>query len=158
MIFIFQFEFTLVLPIIPSKQNGVDAARKVLILARECGAEIELSDVQIASLVPKHLESASVADFFTALPTLDAEWAEKCSDAAKRDERLAFVCSFDAKTNVCSVGPVSTNKFNALSGTDNVVSFTTRRYLSRPLTIMGSGAGADVTASGCLADIFRVVR
>lgn len=48
---------------------GMDVARKVVILARECGMHIELDDVEVESLVPDPLQStSSVLDFMERLP------------------------------------------------------------------------------------------
>lgn len=44
----------------------------------------------------------------------------------------------------------------SLSGSDNIIAFHTSRYSARPLIVQGSGAGADVTAMGVVADIIKV--
>lgn len=44
----------------------MDVARKVIILARECGMEAQLADLQISSLVPAGLEALPSADAFMA--------------------------------------------------------------------------------------------
>jgi homoserine dehydrogenase len=44
----------------------------------------------------------------------------------------------------------------ALTGTRNLVAFTTRRYHTEPLVISGPGAGAEVTAAGILNDIYSL--
>ena len=46
--------------------------------------------------------------------------------------------------------------FFSLSGSDNIISFTTLRYRDRPLVVKGPGAGAEVTAAGVFADIIRL--
>lgn len=43
--------------------------------------------------------------------------------------------------------------FAQLSGSDNIVSFTTKRYKEQPLFIRGPGAGAVVTAAGVFSDL-----
>ena len=44
-----------------------------MILARECGLEVELSDVEVQSLVPEPLQQASTAEKFLAqLPQVSA--------------------------------------------------------------------------------------
>jgi aspartokinase/homoserine dehydrogenase 1 len=45
-----------------------------------------------------------------------------------------------------------------LSGSDNIIAFTTTRYSENPLVIKGAGAGAEVTAAGVLADIFKIAN
>lgn len=46
--------------------------------------------------------------------------------------------------------------FYSLSGSDNMISFTTSRYKTNPLVIKGPGAGAEVTAAGVFADIISI--
>ena len=48
--------------------------------------------------------------------------------------------------------------FAQLSGSDNMVVFTTERYRDRPLVIRGPGAGAEVTAAGVFSDLIQVIR
>ena len=40
-----------------------------------------------------------------------------------------------------------------ISGSDNMISFTTTRYKERPLVVQGPGARAEVTAAGVFANI-----
>jgi len=46
--------------------------------------------------------------------------------------------------------------FAQVSGSDNMIAFTTRRYKSQPLIVRGPGAGAQVTAAGIFSDILRL--
>lgn len=48
--------------------------------------------------------------------------------------------------------------FANLAGSDNIISFKTRRYNEQPLVIRGPGAGAEVTAAGVFADLLRVAK
>jgi len=48
------------------------------------------------------------------------------------------------------------NPFSALSGSDNMIVFTTGRYKERPLVVTGPGAGAAVTAAGVFAEIITI--
>lgn len=54
--------------------------------------------------------------------------------------------------------PLSHPFVTSLSGSDNIISFTTERYPKAPLLVQGSGAGADVTAMGVVADLIRVAE
>lgn len=137
---------------------GADVARKLLILARECGAELELSDVQVESLVPSSIAaSASVEEFLVALEAFDGEWQRRSAAASSQGgARLAFVARFDAASGRCECRAEASNKFDALA-TDNIVLFTTARYAKRPLIVQGPGAGPEVTSAGMLSDIFRLV-
>lgn len=135
--------------------SGVDVARKLLILAREIGLELELGDVEVESLVPESCRDIQgVETFFEALHTHDQVFAQRLSRAASQGQRLRYVARISngcASVNLESVD--ESHPCYGLSGSDNLISFTTDRYRDRPLVVRGPGAGAEVTAAGVLADI-----
>ncbi|KAG5458881.1 MAG: homoserine dehydrogenase, partial [Olpidium bornovanus] len=136
--------------------------RKVTILARLAGlSDAETSSLDVASLVPKPLENAGTAEeFMNRLPEFDDEFARKAQDAAERGHVLRYVGFVDVEKGVSGVRLESyppTHPFAALSGSDNIIAFTTDRFPS-PLVIRGAGAGAAVTAFGVLSDIFKVLE
>ncbi|KAK9806390.1 hypothetical protein WJX72_012566 [[Myrmecia] bisecta] len=142
--------------------SGMDVGRKVTILARECGLDVELSDVDISSLVPEPLQSVSSADeFLERLPQYDGEMASRVEQAEASGQVLRYVGVIDVVKRRCSVGLQAYPKSHAfaqLSGTDNVVSFTTQRYSKQALIVRGPGAGADVTAAGVFTDLMQLLR
>eukprot|EP00249_Psilotum_nudum_P011933 c23476_g1_i1 orf=63-2849(+) len=140
--------------------SGMDVARKVIILARETGLKLELEDIPVQSLVPEPLRRLSTAEEFLAkLPDHDQEIARKRKEAEQADEVLRYVGVVDVLTNEGSVElrkyPKS-HAFAQLSGSDNIISFTTARYQRQPLIVRGPGAGAEVTAGGVFSDILRL--
>lgn len=142
--------------------NGLDVARKVTILARISGFEVESpTSFPVESLIPKELESVESADeFLSKLPNYDAD-IQKVKDEAFADNKvLRFVGQVDFKNNKVSVGIGKygfDHPFASLKGSDNVVSIKTDRY-PNPLIIQGAGAGADVTAHGVLADAIKIAE
>lgn len=138
--------------------NGVDVARKLLILGRECGLSLEMGDVSVEDLVPPSCKTAdSVASFFAELRRHDEALEEKRKSAASRGNKLCYIATIEgdeARTALEEVGP--DHPFFSLSGSDNIISFTTERYRERPLVVKGPGAGAEVTAAGVFADIVRL--
>jgi aspartokinase/homoserine dehydrogenase 1 len=138
--------------------RGEDVARKLLILAREAGLKVERAEISVESLVPAHLEGTSVGEFMERLGEADETWAKR-SDAATRDgRRLQYVARMAdgaLKVGVQALAPDS--PFYHLTGTDNMIIFTTARYHQNPLVIRGAGAGPEVTAAGILADLVKVV-
>jgi len=138
--------------------NGMDVARKILILAREAGYTLELSDVIVENILPEScLKAKSVEDFFNQLEKNNAVFEEKLEKAEKNKKVLRFIAKLQdgkATVNLESVGPE--HPFYNLSGSDNMISFTTDRYKERPLVIKGPGAGAEVTAAGVFAEIISI--
>lgn len=141
--------------------GGVDVARKVVILAREIGIDIELGDVPVKSLVPEELAGPEVSteDFMTRLGDSDAALTAMATEAASAGELLRYVGVINAQTGKCAVELRRYSKshpFGRLQGSDNIVSFRTRRYDEQPLVVQGPGAGAAVTAAGVFADVLRL--
>lgn len=135
--------------------NGMDVARKILILAREAGAKFELSDVQIESLVPDSCKNTtSIEEFFLQLEKSNDFFEEKKMQAAAEGKVLRYVAKYENESLLVKLMLVDrSNPLYYLSGSDNMISFTTHRYKERPLVVQGPGAGAEVTASGVFANI-----
>lgn len=142
--------------------GGIDVARKAIILARLSGLTgVELTGLDVESLVPKELESCSVDDFMSGLPAYDEEFASRVADIEKTPgNRLHYAAKVDVENKKVTVGPMevdANHPFNS-AGPDNLVAITTDFYYPRPLVVQGAGAGGDVTATGVLADIMECTR
>ncbi|KAA8528034.1 hypothetical protein F0562_035097 [Nyssa sinensis] len=140
--------------------SGTDVARKVIILARESGLKLELSDIPVRSLVPEPLKaSASAEEFLQQLPQFDQDLAKRRKDAEDAGEVLRYVGVVDVANQKGTVELGRYKKdhpFAQLSGSDNIIAFTTERYKEQPLIVRGPGAGAQVTAGGIFCDILRL--
>ncbi|MES2607572.1 MAG: bifunctional aspartate kinase/homoserine dehydrogenase I [Pseudomonadota bacterium] len=140
--------------------NGMDVARKVLIVAREAGLQVELDDVVIEPLFPAGFSSTgNVAEFLSNLKTVDTYFAEKLMDLKAENKVLRFVGAI--ANGVCSVGMQAVGTAHPLypiKGGENAFAFKTKRYSPIPLVIRGYGAGVEVTAAGLFADILRTVE
>ncbi|KJZ74619.1 Homoserine dehydrogenase [Hirsutella minnesotensis 3608] len=142
--------------------NGLDVARKLTILARLAGLQVESPTAfPVQSLIPKELESCSSGDeFLEKLPAFDKQMEETKAEAAREGKVVRFVGSIDVGANKVKVG---LEKFDpshpiaALKGSDNIISFYTERYGSNPLIVQGAGAGGEVTAMGVTGDLIKVV-
>ncbi|NLE16801.1 MAG: bifunctional aspartate kinase/homoserine dehydrogenase I [Spirochaetales bacterium] len=138
--------------------SGMDVGRKTVILAREMGYEVEVQDIPIQSLVPAGMASLSIEAFMQNLEVLDSPIEQAYRDAERKGEKLRYVGVVDEK-GACSASLASfkaDHPFAQTSGTDNVICFTTDRYLNQPLVIKGPGAGREVTAGGVFADLLRL--
>jgi aspartokinase/homoserine dehydrogenase 1 len=138
--------------------SGKDFMRKMLILARDAGYAMEEADVEIESVLPKaSLEAKSVEDFYATLITEDAHFAKLKDQAAKDGKVLRYIGKLEGGKVVITLQMVDENHpFYMLSGSDNIISFTTDRYKERPLVVKGPGAGAEVTAAGVFADLINL--
>ncbi|MCD7464484.1 Homoserine dehydrogenase [Datura stramonium] len=140
--------------------SGTDVARKVIILARESGLQLELSDIPVQSLVPEPLRaSASPEEFMQQLPQFDQQLATQRQEAEDIGEVLRYVGVVDVVNGKGTVELKRYSKehpFAQLSGSDNIIAFTTERYAKQPLIVRGPGAGAEVTAGGVFCDILRL--
>jgi aspartokinase/homoserine dehydrogenase 1 len=138
--------------------SGIDVARKILILARESGYQLELDDIENNAFLPKEsLKTIDNEAFYASLTKNEAHFQNIFKDANDKECRLKYVAEFvDGKANV-GLQHISVNHpFYNLEGSDNIVLFFTDRYPENPLIIKGSGAGAEVTASGIFADVIRI--
>lgn len=140
--------------------SGTDVARKLLILARLCGFELDLADVEYENLVPPGLEKVSLTDFWETLPQYDHWFDEKLHEASSRHGTLVYVGELNARgraraylKTVFAGDPCA-----RLAPGDNLVLFSTHRYQPRPLWIAGPGAGPDVTAAAVFGDLIRVAE
>ena len=140
--------------------SGKDVARKILILARESGYEMELDDIENQSFLPKSSRDAStVVEFYKSLKLEGDHFNEIYKKALQNNCRLKYVAEFDqGKAKVSLQEIPSDHPFYHLEGKDNIVLFYTERYSEQPLLIKGAGAGAEVTASGLFGDIIRLAK
>jgi len=138
--------------------SGADVGRKILILSREVGVALEPEEVKISQILPGNCLNAPTVDaFFGELEISNAYFAEMQAAAEARGEKLRYIASLENGKATIELKTVdASHPFYTLSGSDNIVSFTTERYKDRPLVIKGPGAGAEVTASGVFADIMSI--
>lgn len=140
--------------------NGMDVARKALILAREIGHRLEIEGLEIKGMVSDALlEAPSVEAFMDMLALEDADYAQRVESCGNNGQVLRFVATVGDDT--CRVGLESVDRespLGSLTGPDNMVVCTTKRYRDNPLIVRGPGAGPEVTAGGLFGDLIKAAR
>lgn len=139
--------------------SGKDVMRKIMILAREAGEQLEMEDITNNSFMPESCMQGSVEDFYAEMERQEDYFKKLYKEAASQGKKLKFVASFEngkAAVGLQHIDPA--HDFYHLYGKDNIVLFYTNRYVEQPMVVKGAGAGAEVTASGVFADIIRTVR
>lgn len=138
--------------------SGADVKRKILILARESGFEVEEKDIEIKNLLSDACLSAdSVDSFYAALAHDSPRFKEMIQKAERENKHLRFIAGYEAGKGTISLQAVDAqNPFYGLSGSDNMIVIHSSRYNDTPLVIRGPGAGAEVTAAGLLAEILSM--
>jgi len=143
--------------------NGLDVARKLLILARLAGLQLEsTSSFPVQSLIPEELESAeSGTEFLERLSEFDLQMEHLKASAEKDGKLVRFVGSINVASKEVKVGLQNVERSHpiaGLKGSDNIISFYTERYGARPITVQGAGAGGAVTAMGVTGDLIKVLE
>jgi aspartokinase/homoserine dehydrogenase 1 len=137
--------------------SGVDVARKILILARESGYQIEMDHITINRFVPDSYFDGTLDEFWEGISALDSEFEENRKKLEAENKKWRFVARFENGKAEAGLQVVdSTHPFYDLEGSNNLVMYTTERYHEFPMLIKGYGAGASVTAAGVFADLIKV--
>mgnify|MGYP000151744875 CR=1 FL=1 len=148
--------------------SGLDVQRKLLILARLAGFDLELDDIDCQNLVPLALQPLSLANFLEQSSLLDDFFSEKLKQATAQNACLRYVARFTqtsdgakGKGYKAKVGLevlAQDHAFANLTPCDNVFLLNSVWYQDNPLIIRGPGAGRDVTAGGLHSDLVNLCR
>ena len=139
--------------------SGKDVIRKLVILSREAGYEVNQEDVEKQLFIPQEFFNCSEEEFWAKLPTLDAGFEERRRALEAEGKRWRFVAKMEeGKLEVALRAVENMHSFYVLDGSNNIILLTTERYNRHPMLIQGYGAGADVTAAGVFADIMSIAN
>jgi aspartokinase/homoserine dehydrogenase 1 len=139
--------------------SGTDVVRKILILSREAGYQLEIDDVKVEKFLPEDCFEGDIDSFFEKVKKYDAEFEKKRKELEAKNLKWRFFATLNngkAKVELLTVD--SNHPAYNLEGSLNIIVLTTTRYKELPMAIKGYGAGAGVTAAGVFADIMRVVN
>ena len=137
--------------------SGKDVIRKLVILAREAGYEINQEDVEKHLFIPADLFQGSLEEFWQKLPSLDAGFEQRRQVLERENKVWRFVATLENGHAQVSLEEFDRDhSFYVLEGSNNIVLLTTERYNEYPMLIQGYGAGASVTAAGVFADIMSL--
>ncbi|NIV21841.1 MAG: bifunctional aspartate kinase/homoserine dehydrogenase I, partial [Gammaproteobacteria bacterium] len=137
--------------------SGMDVARKLLIIARKVGLELELDDIDVQPVIGEGFAAdAAVAELPARMADLDGEFAARIAEASEQGAVLRYVGRIEDGACRVSVEAVPSDKpLGAIRDGENALVMHTDYYQPIPLVLRGYGAGAEVTAAGVFADIMR---
>ncbi len=166
--------------------SGEDAARKLVILLRALGHDIELGDVERAPLVDAALLAESdPARLLQGLTAADETWRARAAVAEARRECWIYRASFEPdpfgpdsfepgpferEPNERNPGPTRVrariapervpldHPLAGLAPCENKLVLHSAFYGAAPLCVSGPGAGIDLTAAGVLGDLQLAAR
>ena len=138
--------------------SGKDFARKLVILSREIGTPLELKDVHVGEILSQsYFNNSSVEEFLISIEKENSRFKLMVDEAKSQHKVLRYIGNIqDGKASIVLEMVDQNHPFYNLSGSDNIVSFTTSRYHERPLVVKGPGAGAEVTAAGVFSEIISI--
>jgi aspartokinase/homoserine dehydrogenase 1 len=139
--------------------SGIDVVRKILILARESGYNLEKEQINVITFLPKDCFDGSLDDFWKKVKLHDDEFEKRRLELEKQGKRWRFVACFENCQATVQLVELDVNHpAYVLEGSNNIIILTTERYKELPMVIKGYGAGAEVTAAGVFSDIIRVAN
>jgi aspartokinase/homoserine dehydrogenase 1 len=102
--------------------SGQDVIRKLVILAREAGYEVEKNEVKVNLFIPERYFNGSLDDFWKNIDQLDAEFEEMRRRVEAEHKHIRLVARMDRGR--CEIGlqeVESSHPFYELEGSNNII-------------------------------------
>jgi aspartokinase/homoserine dehydrogenase 1 len=139
--------------------SGMDVARKLLIIAREVGLQLDLADIEVEPVVPQEaVGHVDRSELIATLETQDAAFEQRIADAAVDGKVLRYVARLEKGRCRVSIEAVDKRKpLGAVRDGENALVIHSQYYQPIPMVLRGYGAGAEVTAAGVFGDLLKTV-
>ncbi len=143
-----------------SDLNGLDVAKKMLVLLRESGEKCELEDIEVQSLIPKSINSKiSIEKFYDELKRNEVFFKSKLEKAQSKNEVLRYVASWNGNKAIVKLQSVPiSNPFHEIKKKENILVIKSENYKEVPIIIRGPGAGIKVTSAGVFNDLKLILK
>lgn len=137
--------------------SGMDVARKLLIIAREVGMDLELDDIDIEPVIENGFASdVDSSELIARLKALDGSFSDRVKAAKSEGCVLRYIGRIENGRCSVSVDAVPREKpLGSVRDGENALVLLSQYYQPIPLVLRGYGAGADVTAAGVFSDLLR---
>ena len=137
--------------------SGMDVARKLLIVAREVGLELELDDIEVEPVIESGFAADAGNDELIArMKDLDEGFAKRIESAKADASVLRYVGRIEGGRCRVSIDVVAkSSPLGSIRDGENALVLHTNYYQPMPLLLRGYGAGAEVTAAGVFGDLLR---
>ena len=138
--------------------GGDDFARKLVIVGRLCGSDVDRENVVVEDLIPDELKEMSVEEFLANLPSLDEAMRERVDSAKGQGKVLWYLGTADLENEVYTVGFADIPADDVMARSresDNAIRLVPKGW-RRPVTIIGPGAGPPETVMGILHGLKRI--
>ena len=137
--------------------SGMDVARKLLIIAREVGMNLELDDIRVEPVIENGFAAdADRTELIERLKVLDEAYAARVEAARAEGNVLRYIGRIaNGECSVCVAAVPRDDPLGSIRDGENALVLHSRYYQPIPFVLRGYGAGADVTAAGVFGDLLR---